>query len=145
MKEEQREDLIQSLVKRHGLLLAEIARQVGISTSGVSRILNRRTDLVKPVNKVPYKGPNRRYRTVGNQFQGRYKAILCDRDEYLVELVRYIHLNPEGYEESDAAGAYISSTYCFSIRRALKRGVTDRIASFTILSQRLGTLLVSRS
>ncbi len=27
-------------------------------------------------------------------FQGRYKAILCDKDEYLLELVRYIHLNP---------------------------------------------------
>lgn len=37
---------------------------------------------------------NRRYRTVGHLFQGRYKAILCDRDTYLLELVRYIHLNP---------------------------------------------------
>jgi putative transposase len=30
----------------------------------------------------------------GHLFQGRYKAIVCDRDEYLVTLVRYIHLNP---------------------------------------------------
>jgi REP element-mobilizing transposase RayT len=37
---------------------------------------------------------NRRYRTVGHLFQGRYKAILCDCDAYLLELVRYIHLNP---------------------------------------------------
>jgi hypothetical protein len=37
---------------------------------------------------------NRRHRTVGHLFQGRYKAILCDRDAYLMELVRYIHLNP---------------------------------------------------
>lgn len=37
---------------------------------------------------------NRRYRKVGHLFQGRYKAILCDRDNYLLELVRYIHLNP---------------------------------------------------
>jgi len=29
---------------------------------------------------------NRRHRTVGHLFQGRYKAILCDRDEYLLEL-----------------------------------------------------------
>ena len=26
--------------------------------------------------------------------QGRYKAILCQTDQYLAELVRYIHLNP---------------------------------------------------
>jgi putative transposase len=42
---------------------------------------------------------NRRCRTVGHLFQGRYKAILCDRDTYLLELVRYIHptrlKNPE--------------------------------------------------
>jgi putative transposase len=37
---------------------------------------------------------NKRYRKVGHLFQGRYKAILCDRDEYLLELIRYIHLNP---------------------------------------------------
>ena len=36
---------------------------------------------------------NRRYGEVGHLFQGRYKAILCDRDAYLLELVRYIHLN----------------------------------------------------
>jgi len=37
---------------------------------------------------------NKRYRKVGHLFQGRYKAILCDKDAYLMELVRYIHLNP---------------------------------------------------
>lgn len=37
---------------------------------------------------------NRTYRTVGHVFQGRYKALLCDRDRYLVALVRYLHLNP---------------------------------------------------
>ncbi|MBI3301593.1 MAG: transposase [Deltaproteobacteria bacterium] len=37
---------------------------------------------------------NRRYRKVGHLFQGRYQAILVDRDTYLRELVRYVHLNP---------------------------------------------------
>jgi hypothetical protein len=37
---------------------------------------------------------NRRYRRVGHLLQGRYKAILCQSDRYLSELVRYIHLNP---------------------------------------------------
>src|SRR5258705_2061456 len=36
---------------------------------------------------------NRRYRKVGHLFQGRYQAIICDRDKYLLALVRYIHLN----------------------------------------------------
>ncbi len=37
---------------------------------------------------------NRKYDKVGHVFQGRFKAILCDRDEYLLALIRYIHLNP---------------------------------------------------
>lgn len=37
---------------------------------------------------------NRRYRRVGHLLQGRYKAILCQSERYLSELVRYIHLNP---------------------------------------------------
>ena len=37
---------------------------------------------------------NRRYKTVGHLFQGRYKAILCDRDRYLLALLKYIHYNP---------------------------------------------------
>lgn len=37
---------------------------------------------------------NRRYGKIGHLFQGRYKAILCDREAYLLELVRYLHLNP---------------------------------------------------
>ncbi len=37
---------------------------------------------------------NDRYDHVGHVFQGRYKALLCQRDGYLLHLVRYIHLNP---------------------------------------------------
>ena len=37
---------------------------------------------------------NRRHRRSGQLFQNRYKSILCQEDTYLLELVRYIHLNP---------------------------------------------------
>jgi hypothetical protein len=37
---------------------------------------------------------NRRYRRHGPLFQNRYKSILCEQEPYLLELVRYIHLNP---------------------------------------------------
>jgi putative transposase len=37
---------------------------------------------------------NWRHGEVGHLFQGRYKAVLCERDSYLLELVRYIHCNP---------------------------------------------------
>ncbi|MBW1939307.1 MAG: transposase, partial [Deltaproteobacteria bacterium] len=37
---------------------------------------------------------NRRHGRHGYLYQNRYKSILCQEDEYLLELVRYIHLNP---------------------------------------------------
>ena len=37
---------------------------------------------------------NRKHRRVGHLFQGRYKAILVDKESYLLELARYIVLNP---------------------------------------------------
>jgi len=48
---------------------------------------------------------NRRHKRCGHLFQNRYKSILCQEDSYLLELVRYIHLNPlragliESYDE----------------------------------------------
>lgn len=37
---------------------------------------------------------NHRHGRHGQLFQNRYKSILCEEDPYLLELVRYIHLNP---------------------------------------------------
>ena len=37
---------------------------------------------------------NRRNGRVGHVFQGRFKSLLIDEDEYLLPLSRYIHLNP---------------------------------------------------
>jgi len=37
---------------------------------------------------------NRRNKRSGHLFQNRYKSIVCEEESYLLELVRYIHLNP---------------------------------------------------
>jgi putative transposase len=37
---------------------------------------------------------NRKYQRVGHLFQGRYRALLVEKDQYLLSLSRYIHLNP---------------------------------------------------
>jgi putative transposase len=37
---------------------------------------------------------NRRHQRNGHLFQNRYKSIICEEESYLLELVRYIHLNP---------------------------------------------------
>jgi len=37
---------------------------------------------------------NKRHRRSGHLFQNRYKSVVCEKDPYLLELIRYIHLNP---------------------------------------------------
>ena len=37
---------------------------------------------------------NRRHKRVGHLFQNRYKSIVVEEEPYLLELVRYLHLNP---------------------------------------------------
>lgn len=40
------------------------------------------------------KAINKRYGRVGSLFQGPFRAVHVDRNEYLLHLSRYIHLNP---------------------------------------------------
>lgn len=49
---------------------------------------------MRQLNGVFTQHSNRRHRRVGHLFQGRFKAILVDSDAYLLELSRYIVLNP---------------------------------------------------
>jgi len=37
---------------------------------------------------------NKRHKRSGHLFQNRYKSVVCEEDQYLLELIRYIHLNP---------------------------------------------------
>jgi len=49
---------------------------------------------MRQLNGVYTQRSNRKHSRVGHVFQGRYKAILVQKDEYLLELSRYVVLNP---------------------------------------------------
>jgi REP element-mobilizing transposase RayT len=49
---------------------------------------------MRQLNGVYTQAFNRRHERVGHLFQGRYKAILVEKETYLLELSRYIVLNP---------------------------------------------------
>lgn len=54
---------------------------------------------------------NVKRKRAGHLFQGRYKAILVEADEYLAELSRYIHLNPVTAGIAERAEQYQWSSY----------------------------------
>ena len=51
-------------------------------------------EIMRQLGSVYTQKFNHKHTSYGHVFRGRYKAILVDRDEYLLEVIRYIHLNP---------------------------------------------------
>lgn len=74
---------------------------------------------------------NLRYQSWGHLFQGRYKAILCEKDSYLLELSAYIHLNPVRAKLVRDPAEYPWSSY----REYLKGGRGGLVDGSFVLSQ----------
>jgi REP element-mobilizing transposase RayT len=74
---------------------------------------------------------NLRHRRSGHLFQNRYKSIVCEEEPYLLELVRYIHLNPLRaglVPDMDALGNYCWSGHSALLgERSLRGQVTEEI------------------
>ncbi len=49
---------------------------------------------------------------VGHLFQGRFKSILVERNSYILELLRYVVLNPVRASMMTDPGKWIWSSYC---------------------------------
>jgi putative transposase len=66
---------------------------------------------MRQLNGVYTQSFNRRHEKVGHLFQGRFKAILVQRDSYLLELARYIVLNPVRAKAVKTPESYRWSSY----------------------------------
>jgi len=71
----------------------------------------RLSALMRHINGVYTQAFNRRHGKVGHLFQGRFKAILVDREAYLLEVCRYVELNPVRAGMVAAAGDWPWSSY----------------------------------
>jgi hypothetical protein len=66
---------------------------------------------MRQLNGVYTQATNRRHGLVGHLFQGRFKAVLVERDAYLLELARYVVLNPVRAGMVPDAGDWPWSSY----------------------------------
>lgn len=69
---------------------------------------------MRQLNGVYTQYYNRRHKKPGHIFQGRFKSILVDRDSYLLELCRYIVLNPVRAGMVGHPEDYKWSSYCMT-------------------------------
>ena len=67
--------------------------------------------LMRHVNGVYTQAFNRRHALAGHLFQGRFKAILVDKDAYLLALCRYVERNPVAAGIAAAADDWRWSSY----------------------------------
>ncbi|MGH8677716.1 MAG: transposase [Burkholderiales bacterium] len=70
---------------------------------------------MRQLNGVYTQRFNRRHGRVGHVFQGRFKAILIDKQSYLLELSRYVVLNPVRAKMVKDPGRYRWSSYRASV------------------------------
>lgn len=73
---------------------------------------------MRQLNGVYTQTFNRRHRRVGHVFQGRYKAILVQKEAYLLELSRYVVLNPVRAGLVKEAGEWPWSSYNATLDKA---------------------------
>lgn len=73
---------------------------------------------MRQLNGVYTQTFNRRHRRVGHVFQGRYKAILVEKNSYLLELSRYVVLNPVRAQIVNDAADWPWSSYRAMIGQA---------------------------
>ena len=66
---------------------------------------------MRQLNGVYTQSFNRQHSRVGHVLQGRYKAILVDKDQYLLAVIRYVLLNPVRAHITKAAGQWPWSSY----------------------------------
>jgi len=86
---------------------------------------------------------NLRHKRSGHLFQNRYKSIVCEEDAYLLELVRYIHLNPlraRMVENLAALDRYAWSGHSVIIGKHVLEGqVVDEVLSLFAKGKREAT------
>ena len=66
---------------------------------------------MRQLNGVYTQAYNRHHRKVGHIFQGRFKAILVEKEGYLLELCRYVVLNPVRAKSVESPGGWKWSSY----------------------------------
>ncbi len=75
---------------------------------------------------------NKKYDRVGHAFQQRFKAILVDKQEYLLQLIRYVHNNPVKGNLADGLN-YLWSSHRYYIKKDYQ-GLVDKEFPLSLFS-----------
>jgi REP-associated tyrosine transposase len=137
--------------ERFYALLSEGVERFGYRVHGFCLMTNHvhlalqagKDPLSRPLQNLAFRytqALNRKLGRVGHLFQGRYQALLVDHDAYLLELVRYVHLNPVRSRLVRDPAEYRWSAH----RAYLGRVALSWLTTESVLGQLGGSLGVAR-
>ncbi|MFC1808043.1 transposase [Candidatus Omnitrophota bacterium] len=118
-----REAFLQALSDAHELFHIEIHAFVLMMNHYHLLVHTPKSNLsrcMRHINGVYTQKINIKHKMDGAVFRGRYKSILVDEEEYLLELVRYIHRNPLKKGIVDRPQEYKWSSHRIYMDKALK-------------------------
>ncbi|WP_346897506.1 transposase [Clostridium sp. UBA7503] len=88
-------------------------------------------NIMKKINMLYSIYFNRKYDLIGHLFQGRYRSELIQEDKYILEVSRYIHLNPLRANMVTNAQDYKWSSYSTYLGLSKEKIInTERILSY---------------
>ena len=108
-------DLLSELLTRHDIICYAYCLMDNHYHLLIETPRSNLSQLMRELNGRYTRFFNKTRRRMGHVFQGRYKAIIVQKDNYLLELSRYIVLNPVRAGMIDSPENYYWSSYCASI------------------------------
>lgn len=138
---EYHEDFLRTLAESHGRFDAIVHAYCLMGNHYHLLLETPRANLdriMRHINGVYTQRYNRRKRTDGPLFRGRYKAILIDEDAYLLEVGRYIHRNPAEVKGSNdnALSSHRWSSYPSYINETAAPDWLHREKSYQVLAHK---------
>ncbi|MEK7657066.1 MAG: transposase [Elusimicrobiota bacterium] len=123
--------LLRTYKERYGLkvfayCLSANSAQLLLETPGANL-----SKVMQGLNTSYTKHFNREHNTVGHVFQGRYKALLVDKDRYLVELTGRIHMAPVREGLSDKPWRYLWSSCAAYVESKTREPLIDSEAALS--------------
>jgi len=87
------------LLPTHLHMLIELRNNIGIS------------NIMHDINSLYTKSYNSKYSKKGHLFQARFRTVIAEKEEYLLPLIKYIHLNPKRQSLVDDPNEYPYSSH----------------------------------
>jgi putative transposase len=103
--------ILEEVVKRHNWLCHAYCLMDNHYHILVETVEGNLSLAMRHLNGVYTQRFNRRHHRVGHVFQGRFKSVLVEKESYLLELCRYVVLNPVRAGIVKHPGAYRWSSY----------------------------------